>query len=421
MGKNTKLEKIDVAKIKYLIRLGELNLQQIANQFGVDGSMVSRIKSGKRWAEIEIDESGNLIEKEFLPIEKEFLPEDYTVIVSESYKEQERIEEESYIHRCLFVESYFIKKGKYYIQPATVESKRYIGGIWRSRSFLFDDFEDFIAHVALSVTEGVMKFKSNDADFNWQMVNAEGYKENRILHDYINKKIKTDIQEYANQINDVYKEQKNLEMTWVKPIIKSFDFVNETEEGSFSLSDEISSEMNLFHVDENRYSMNHFLQFFYENVNELNNDQNDFLKVMEFFQRDRNCQYTAPYRAIENKPYSERAKANHYKRIRQKMDALYKSEKKLTHIQMDAKRELKFWAGLVEIVESDENLNSQNEELSIWVSERMNFDYLDVVFEQMEQLEILEIVRSEMTNKTLYRVYALVVERVEQLKKVIRG
>ncbi|WP_339227823.1 hypothetical protein NSQ77_19920 [Oceanobacillus sp. FSL K6-2867] len=416
-----KLNSNDVAKIKFLILQGELTQKQIGEQFGVASQQISRIKTGKRWAEVEIDDNGNHIQKEI-----EIVPENFKVNFVEDEPETVNIvDDESSQYRVKFINDYFHKKkgGVYpHYEPTAQKSKRFIGALWNSYKWLFNnEYNDFISEVMMATTEKVMTFEPKDKDFNWEYVKVAGTKEHLILNDNINKAIKTAIIEYANKINNSYKVESNGEISWMKPIVESIDVVNNNGEGDFPLIEELPNEMNLFHM-KNDYFGSQFLDWFSgEHLEFLTDGQIRFLNTTKYFQRDRDDNYVIPFSQLpdECKPYSQQAIDHNKRRIRMRTEEEYLKVEKLSLRELYDEKELKLLQGFIDIVEiDDDRIHKQNELLSKWLMEHIDNQFVEDILFEMDSDGILEIRTGSMSNMLLYKIAEMVEERVAYLESL---
>ncbi|MBS4207463.1 hypothetical protein [Bacillus sp. FJAT-50079] len=411
-----KLSTEDVIEIKRLLAGfgGKISQQKIADKFGVSRGTITDIRFNKTYKNVVIDENGNYINNEI-----EILPENFPVPIIEEVEEKESpIQDETKEYRVKFVEEYFVKKGKRH-EPNSKKSKSFIYSIWHSYKWLFNNEEnDFMSEIMLSVTRTVMTFQPKDKYFDWSKVSTAGTREYSILHDNVNKIIKTDVKNYANEVNNNYSVKKDGQVEWLKPVVESFDTVLSGEDGDSSLIEFLSDEMNHFHMKDD-YFYSHFLDWFsnsHEDI--LTKDQIKFLNIMKFFQRDRDDEYLTPYSQLPDtcKPYSESAVGSMRHRLKHSTEEAYAVVEKKGLREMSIDKELKFWAEFMGILKDDGNLNEQNEILSKWVIEKKENNFMEKILFNVDADGILSIRKNEISSKLLYKIVVLIENRIEELK-----
>ncbi|WP_416147911.1 hypothetical protein ACM26V_16900 [Salipaludibacillus sp. HK11] len=404
----------------------KLTHKEISKLFGVARTAITRINSGERWSEIQIDENGNCRMEEIAP-------ENFPVYVE---KEDEtkitKIDDKTTEYRLQFLDDYFVKKIKdngrssivTQFEVSTPKSRRFIGSLWKSYGWLFNnENDDFMSMIMFSVTKKVMTFKPINSDFEWSKVVISGTKENTIMHDNINKIIKTDLHNYANKINNSYKVEIDGEAEWCKPVTKSLDEVASTEDGDFPLMDELGEESNLFYI-RNDYIGSHFLDWFRgEHDKVLTAGQIRYLNVMKLFQRDRNDDYTIPYNQLPNecKPYTESAIDHNRQRLKKRVEDAYDQVPKLSLREMNYMKEINFFESFMEIVEiEDERIDEQNGLLEEWIKSRVDNDFLSNLLFEMDADDIVAINSSKrIKNKDLYKIVGLVENRIASLRSLL--
>lgn len=424
MSKKADLTIDDVAAIKRHLMFKDLKQKEIAEKFNVAPSAISKIKNGHSHKDVEIDEFGNLIEEEILP-ENFHVPTD-----GSEEKKAEPIDDDTTPYRFKFVEEYFTKVGEHY-EPTNRHAKRLIGSLWKSQGWLFNyENDDFMSCVMASVTETVFTFKPR-GQFDWSNVFIAGTREQKTLHDNINKALRSDVNKYVNQLNDSYLVQIDGQKGWARPQVSSLDELIEVDEGSIPLVDELGSEASHFNLNDD-YVGSHFLNWFAESHKELlTNEQVRFLNVMKFYQRDSDDDsYTISYSQIDDKykPYTESSRDHHRRRIKKSVEDAYKDEVKQTLRQMKHERELEFWQSFIDLIElDDEQIDRQNELLSSWIKQRIDDDFMTSIFWQLDAKDVLNVRNapsSGIIGVTLYKIVELIEHRVEHLNefknKVVR-
>lgn len=309
-----KLRENDVVEIKRLLQKGELNNKQIGELFSVNGQQISRIKTGKRWGNVKIDENGNRIDNQISP-------ENFIVEVEEKEdKKIDIIDDETTQFRKDFIEGYFSKKSKDHYEPTSMMSKRFIGGIWNSKKWLFNnEWDDFISEVMLVTTNAVIEFKPKDINFDWSKINDESSKEHSTINSYINKAIKARLLDYANELNNSYLEQKDNVKEWKKVDVGSVDALIENDGAETAIIDTLSDEHNFFKMKDN-YVGSPFLNWFKGNYEDLLTDEQiRFLNVYKYYLPFESS-YVEPYSKIKNKPYTENQINHHIRRIRERVE-----------------------------------------------------------------------------------------------------
>lgn len=400
----SKLTIDDVAEIKKYLMLGEMTQQEIADVFATTRKTISKIKNNKYVVKEEI----------------EIAPENYPVpYIEDDPKTITSVDDDTTPYRLKFVESYFIKKSKNHFEPSSKKSKRFIGALWNSNRWLFNnEWDDFISQVMMVVTEKVMTFEPLDKDFNWEYVEVAGTREHSIINDNINKAIKTAIIEYANHINNSYKVESNGEISWIKPVVDSIDAVTNNEDGDFPVI-EVSNEMNIFHMKDD-YFGSQFLDFFSENHEEiLTTGQIKFLNTMKYFQRERDDKYIVPYSQLpeECKPYSQQAIEHNKRRIRLRTEEEYLKIKKLSLREHYYDKELMLLQSFMELVEiEDSKIHEQKDLMSKWLIEHLDNEFIEDILNDLDVESIIEIQSGDISNLTLYKIADIVQKRANFLK-----
>ncbi|WP_203246319.1 helix-turn-helix domain-containing protein [Sporosarcina beigongshangi] len=438
MKGNTRAAKLtieSVVLIKQHLMKKDLKQKEIALKFGVVPSVISKIKNGQRFSEVRIDEHGNYVRPEVV----EILPEHFPIpsINEDEDKPLKGIEDGTTKHRVEFIEKYFRRKEPeadpyddkathIHYEPVGKKSRRFIFGLYKQYGWLFNrEWNDFISEVMLSVTKKVMTFIPNDKDFDWSKVMTDGTKESSILHANINKAIRTDIREYANQINDSIQVQQDGVVGWSKPDMSSLDKLVQIKEGTESLSDSAGVTSSFWKMKED-YAGSQFLDWFSGNHEQLLTEgQVIYLNTMKYFQRDENDDYTVPYSEIPEayKPFSQQSVEHNRRRIRERVEIAYESVKPVTLRQLGHDKEIQFWSSYMDLVEiDDDRIDEQGRLLSGWILQRIDYKPMIEMFWQLDAVDVLAIhgSGSEISNNILYKITDYVEQRIlylEELKK----
>jgi hypothetical protein len=317
--RGVKLNVDDVVEIKRLILKNELTNQEIADIYDVSRTVISRIKSGKRWSNVIVDEKGN-------HVKEEIKPEQFTVEYKEDNKKEFKVNKDdiTYKYRLQFVDEYFEFRNLK-MRAKSEYDNNFIIKIYRNRGWLFNnEYDDFISEISLVVTETVMKFESNDKDFSWFEVDKDS-KSRRLLRNVIYKAIDKRLLDYANQLNHNYIEQKDNVREYKTFEIGSTDelVVNSDSANEEAMINFLSDEHNHFYLKNYDYEASPFLRFFKDNYESLLTDEQiRFMNVMKFYV-DADSSYTLPYTRIVNKPYTQSAITHNKRRIRERIETAY--------------------------------------------------------------------------------------------------
>lgn len=426
---------LDVAQIKKHLMLNDLKQKEIAFKFGVVPSVISKIKNGQRYSEVKIDENGELLEQEV----EQILPEHFYVPSMQMVEDEPlvKVDDESTIYRVQFIENYFRKTNKQdtfdesvtyvHYEPVSKISRRFIFALYKQHSFLFNkNWKDFISQVMYSTTKTVMTFMPTDNDFDWSMVMSDLTKESSILHDNINKAIKTDIAFYANQINGSIKVERDGKVGWSHAYTESLDKQLDINGDKTTVSDYEGVQTSFWNMKE-KYTGSHFLEWYEGNYKQiLTSGQIKFMNIMKYYQRDDNDTYTVPYREIPEKykPYTESSRDHNRRRIRERVESAYEQVTTVSLRKMGHTHEYEFWSGFIELAwMDDEHIEEQNRLLTTWLSQRISHSYIADMFWKMESHDVLAFreAGSELAAQSLYRIFDYAEKRMKQLEEWIKS
>lgn len=421
----------EVAEIKWHLLKQDLKQKEIALKFGVTPSVISKINSGQRYKEIQIDENGDLIEQQ----KEEILPEHFNVPSFEEEEEREKaINDESTPFRVEFVSKYFKRKEPrkdsydekatyIHYEPVSKKSRRFIFSLYRQYSGLFNrEWSDFISQVMFVVTRITMTFEPREKDFDWTKVMTDGTKESSTLHDYINKAIRTEIQTYANEINETIKVERDGVIGWSTPSMTSLNQRANDEDDSAYIGDYVTT--SYWHMEEG-YLGSQFLDWYSENYkNLLTKGQIKYLNTMKYFERDRNDKYTVPYSKIPDvyKPYSQQAVEHNRRRIRERVEGAYEKVHPSTLRKMGFQKEYQFWTSFMDFVWiDDDRIDEQSRLLTAWLKQRVDSPYMTDMFWHLKPEHVLAFNRdrSEIAVNTLYIIVEYAEDRMKYLEKLI--
>ncbi|MDW0112177.1 helix-turn-helix transcriptional regulator [Sporosarcina saromensis] len=417
----------DVVLIKRHLLFKDLKQKEIAFKFGVAPSVISKIKNGQRYKDVKIDENGNLIQQE-----EGILPEHFHIPSIEKEEKREKpIDDGTTSYRVEFIENYFKRtpKPNPYDEDATYihyeakspKSKRFIGAIYNSRKGFFNnEWNDFISQIMFIVTKAVMTYIPVEREFDWSKVRTNGTKEYLTLNSYINKAIKHEIQEYANQINDTIKIERDGVKGWSSPSMSSLSKKASEEDGSATLGDSVTDS---YWKMKKGYSRSHFLDFYTKNYERLlTKEQIKHLNVMKYYQHDRDDSYTIPYSQIPDKPYSQQSVEHNRRRIRKRIEDEYEKAPRVTLRQMAYEKEYEFWSGFMELIWiEDDRVYDQNRLMTLWLKQRKSYQYIDPLLWELTPEHVLSFKNSgsEMDSKTLYLISTYVENRMSELEQLI--
>lgn len=424
---------IEVAQIKKHLLFKDMKQKEIASKFGVVPSLITKIKKGLIYKEVEIDADGQLIEEVVRDQPEDFILPPH----QQEDKKDVAISDESTPLRVQFIENFFRRRdpkvNRYddsatsiHYEPSDPYAKRYTGALYNSSKWLFNnEWDDFISQVMLIVTKTVMTYEPSDKSFAWKMVNTKGSKEYSSLCSFINKAIKYDLRKYANQINDSILVKQDGLKGYSKPSQSSLDKKVETEEGSVCLSEHEGVQSSFWQMKEG-YQGSHFLDWYSQNhENILTKGQANFMNVIKYFQREDTDSYTVPYNQLpeDYKPFTQQAIEHNRRRIRDRVEEAYYNERPITLRHMQFQKEYQFWSSFYELIWiDDERIDEQNRLMTNWIKQRIKTDYISLMTWHLSAEDVIQLndSGSEIKASTLYSIVNFVEERKSYLEELLR-
>lgn len=219
---------------------------------------------------------------------------------------------------------------------------------------------------------------------------------------------------------EVFKTTTGISLTSLDLIL-----IDSDGKGTINYIDTISSDMNYW-KEKDGYMLNQFIKWFNENkeriliksqVNLLNNLQSVGYGSGEISSGE--LQLVTGFNPMRIKEYLDRIKKRTLKAWEKEKATEYK-----TQLQLHKEYEIELWTELIDIVYKDDIAN-QNKKVSDWIVEHLDNEVvIKLIYDNIQCKDIREIIHSyihkgEQTaipSKILYRITALVEERLDQLQ-----